>query len=94
MQLCNSIISGIQYEKTIATGQRKSFKVSNAKICAWLLEGIPELEQTSHKRKKAVKFHTKHSKWCAYQNLVEMYNEVYTSLVECGISVKHDRVVW
>jgi len=41
-----------------------------------------------------VKFDTKRAEWCTYLNMKEMYDEVYSSLVECGLAVKHDQPVW
>jgi hypothetical protein len=36
----------------------------------------------------------KRTEWCAYQNLEEMYNEVYSHLVTAGLAVKHEAPVW
>jgi hypothetical protein len=44
--------------------------------------------------KKAVKFDTKRGEWCTYLNMKEMHYEVYTSLVDCGLAIKHDVPVW
>jgi hypothetical protein len=44
--------------------------------------------------KKAVKFDTKRAEWCTYLNMKEMYDEVYTSLVDSGLAIKHDVPVW
>jgi hypothetical protein len=43
--------------------------------------------------KRAVRFDTKRAEWCTYQNLKEMYDEVYTSLVSSGLAVKHDEAL-
>ena len=40
--------------------------------------------------KKAVKFDSKRAEWCTYSNIDEMFTEIYNSMVEAGIPVKHD----
>jgi hypothetical protein len=44
--------------------------------------------------KRAVKFDTKLAEWCTYQNIQEMYEEVYTYLVTAGLAVKHSDAIW
>jgi hypothetical protein len=46
------------------------------------------------KAKIEVKFDTKHTEWCTYQNLEEMYKEVYSHLVTAGLAVKHGAPLW
>ncbi len=46
------------------------------------------------KAKRAVRFDTKHAEWCTYQNMQEMYEEVYTALVASGLAVKHETSYW
>ncbi len=44
--------------------------------------------------KKNERFKTKRSEWCAYHNMIEMYNEVYSHLVEAGHTVKNPEPAW
>jgi hypothetical protein len=91
LQLCNSIIKGMKFEKMIA--EYKSQTVS-MDLGPGYWRGFMKQNWHLVRAKKAVKFDTKRSEWCSYANMEEMYNEVYNSLVTAGRAVKHDEPVW
>ena len=46
------------------------------------------------KAKRGVKFDSKCSDWCTYQNFETMYTEVYSEMVASGIAMKLDTPMW
>jgi hypothetical protein len=53
------------------------------------------LKRNQHliRAKKPLRFETKRAEWCTYQNMLEMYNKVYSHLVEVGLAVRHPEPV-
>jgi len=94
LQLCNSIISGTKYEKLTSEFKDKYLRSSTKKLGHGYWRGFMKRNKHLISAKRAVKFDTKRSEWCTYQNLEEMYEEVYANLVEGGLAVKHDEAVW
>jgi hypothetical protein len=94
LQLCNSIIKGTKFEKTIAEYKKRSCRMVSMELGPGYWRGF--MKQNGHlvRAKKAVKFDTKRSEWCSYANMEEMYNKEHNSLVTAGLAVKHDEPVW
>ena len=44
--------------------------------------------------KKAFKFDNKRAEWCTYDNIQEMYDEIYQNLYIAGLACKHPEPLW
>jgi hypothetical protein len=45
-------------------------------------------------RKKSVKFDDKQAQWCTYDNMIEIYTEVYKDLSSAGLACEHEEPLW
>jgi len=86
LQLCNSIISETKFKKEVT-----KFKINN---CRGYWKGFLKRKKHLISSRKAVKFAAKHSEWCTYQNMKEMYKEVYVALEASDLAVKRDTSYW
>jgi hypothetical protein len=93
LQLCNSIIRGTKYDKLITEFKENNLRSVTKKLGHGYWRGFLKRNKNLISAKKAVKFDTKCAEWCTYQNLQEMYDEVYANLVTSGLAVKHDEAV-
>jgi len=91
LQLCNSIIQGTKFKKNLSLFQSKNLRSTTTVLGPGYWRGFLRRNKHLITSKKAVKFDTKRAEWCTYQNLEEMYNEVYSHLVASGLAVKHEK---
>jgi hypothetical protein len=94
VQLCNSIIKGTKYERYVADFKKKSLRNATKELGPGYWRGFLQRNKQLIRAKRAVKFDTKRAEWCTYQNIQEMYDEVYSHLVSTGLAIKHDKPVW
>jgi hypothetical protein len=94
LQLCNSIIKGTKYKEVVNQFKSKTCRSVTAELGRGYWRGFLKRNKHLISSKKGVKFDTKRAEWCTYLNMKEMYDEVYTSLVNCGLAVKHDTPMW
>ena len=94
LQLCNSIISGTQFKDLVGEFKKKNCRSATSELGRGYWRGFLKRNKHLISSKKGVKFDTKRAEWCTYLNMEEMYNEVYTSLVDSGLAVKHDTPSW
>jgi hypothetical protein len=94
LQLCNSIIKGTKFQHTVSEFQKHNLRSVTNELGPGYWRGFLNRNKHLIKAKRAVKFDTKRAEWCTYQNLEEMYNEVYSHLVSAGVAVKHEAPVW
>jgi len=71
--------SGSEKGKKLGLGYWKSFLKRNEDVI---------------RTKKAVKFDNKRADWCTYQNMQEMYEEIYKNLCGAGLACKHPEPLW
>jgi len=93
LQLCNSIIQGTKYEKYVEDFKENNLRTVTKELGPGYWRGFMKRNKHLISSKRAVRFDTKRAEWCTYQNLKEMYDEVYTSLVSSGLAVKHDEAL-
>ena len=83
LQLCNSIIKGTKFQHTVSEFQKHNLRSVTNELGPGYWRGFLNRNKHLIKAKRAVKFDTKRAEWCTYQNLEEMYNEVYSVLSSC-----------
>jgi len=94
LSLCNSIIEGTKFQDAVVEYKKKYCRSVTEKLGQSYWRGFLRRNKHLIRAKKTVKFETKRSEWCTYQNMKEMYTEVYSHLVESGLAVKHSEPVW
>jgi len=94
LQLCNSIIMGTKFKEQVDVFKRRMCRSATPVLGRGYWRGFLKRNKHLISSKKAVKFDTKRAEWCTYLNMKEMYDEVYTSLVDSGLAIKHDVPVW
>jgi hypothetical protein len=94
LQLCNSIIMGTKFKEQVDVFKRRMCRSATPVLGRGYWRGFLKRNKHLISSKKAVKFDTKRAEWCTYLNMKEMYNEVYPSLVDSGLAIKHDVPVW
>ena len=57
-------------------------------------KGFMQRHGNNIKAKRGVKYDSKCSDWCTYQNFETMYTEVYSEMVASGIAMKLDSPMW
>jgi hypothetical protein len=92
--LCNSVIHGTKFQKILQKYKEKHCRSASMKLGPSYWKGFLKRNQHLIRSKKPVRFETKRAEWCTYQNMLEMYNEVYSHLVEEGLAVKHPEPTW
>jgi hypothetical protein len=98
LQLANSLIKGSAFQESVLLWKQNNCSAFRERGTQELGPGYWNgfLKRNKHliRAKKAVKFDSKRAEWCTYSNIDEMYTEIYESMVEAGIAVKHNEKVW
>jgi hypothetical protein len=69
LQLCNSIIKGTKFQRTICEFQKNNLRSVTNELGPGYWQGFLKRNKHLIKTKRAVKFDTKRAEWCTYQNL-------------------------
>jgi hypothetical protein len=103
LELANSLISGTEVEKKLIEWKSnncyayKHASVSgdeNKKLGLGYWRSFLRRNEHLIRTKKAVKFDNKHAEWCTYDNIQEMYDEIYQNLCSAGLACKHPEPLW
>jgi hypothetical protein len=93
LALCNSIIQGTRIQKVIKDYKKKYCQNFTDVLGPLYWRGFLKQNKELIRSKKPVRFETKQAEWCTYINM-QMYDEIYSQLVEVGLAVKHPEPVW
>jgi len=98
LELANSLISGTSTEEQLITWKKKNcaaFRVNgNVRLGKGYWQAFMKRNKHLIRSKKTVKFDDKRAQWCTYDNMVDMYTEVYKDLCTAGLACEHDEPVW
>jgi hypothetical protein len=102
-ELANSLISGTNVENEIMEWKGnnchayKHASVSgheSKKLGLGYWRSFLWRKRTLNQNKKSVKFDNKCAEWCTYENIQEMYEEIYQNLCGAGLACKHPEPLW
>jgi hypothetical protein len=97
LHLANSLISGTSTQQAVLDWKQKfcvPYQLKGSKdLGAGYWRGFKRRNPDVFS-KTAVKFDSKRAEWCTYQNMDNMYNEVYEKMVTNGIATKLPEPVW
>jgi hypothetical protein len=71
---------------TVASDKTTASKTSKLGTGYW--RGFMKRNRHLIRSKRGVKFEAKRAEWCTYDNFLQMYEEVYKQMVECGVASK------
>ncbi len=94
LELCNSIIEGTKFQRDVVAYKKLYCWTAEEKMSLSYWKGFLRRNKQLIRAKEAMKFETKRSEWCTYENMKEVYTEVYSHLAESGLAVKHPEPVW
>jgi hypothetical protein len=98
LELANSLIAGTSTERKVVEWKKKNCAAFRVNGTNKLGKGYWQafLRRNKHliRGKKSVKFDDKRAQWCTYDNMLDMYTEVYKDLCSAGLACEHEEPVW
>jgi hypothetical protein len=92
--LCNSIIQGTKFQKVMEDYKKKFCQNFTDELGPSYWRGFLKWNKELIRSKKPVRFEAKRVEWCTYLNMQEIYDKIYSQLVEVGLAVQHPEPVW